>query len=374
MIPLSKPDIGPDEEQAVLDVLRSGMLAMGRRTTEFEEAWAAYCGVRHAVLMANGTLALEALLRGLGIGPGDEVVTVSFTFNATVSTILQAGARPVFVDVRADDFCIDPDRVEAAITPRTKAIMPVHLYGLMADMAPAGGARRAARAGDHRGRRAGPRRHLSRPPRRPVRPRDVQPVCDEEPDDRRGRLRDDRRRRARRPPAAVPQPRDARPLPPRGARDELQAHGPRRGAGARTAGPPRRAHGAPRRRNAARLTEGLDGYLTPRVPAAASTSGTSTRCASRANATASLDGARRRGIGTLVYYPVPVHRQAYLQAFVPGAADLDLPVTDRLADEVLSIPVRPNLTDESSDAMIDAVREVAAPRSDRSRPSRGPAS
>ena len=136
MIPISRPDIGSDEEQAVLDVLRSGMIAMGRRTAEFEEAWAAYCGVRHAVLMANGTVALEAVLRALGIGPGDEVVTVSFTFNATVSAILQTGARPVFVDVRADDFCMDPERVEAAITPRTKAIMPVHLYGLMADMDP----------------------------------------------------------------------------------------------------------------------------------------------------------------------------------------------------------------------------------------------
>ena len=70
MIPISRPDIGPDEEQAVLEVLRSGMLAMGRRTAEFEEAWAAYCGVKHAVLMSNGTVALEAILRAMGIGPG----------------------------------------------------------------------------------------------------------------------------------------------------------------------------------------------------------------------------------------------------------------------------------------------------------------
>jgi dTDP-4-amino-4,6-dideoxygalactose transaminase len=136
VIPISKPDIGPAEEEAVLAVLRSGMLAMGRRTAEFEEAWAAYCGVRHAVFMANGTVALEAVLRALGIGTGDEVITVSFSFNATVSPILRAGARPVFVDIRAEDFCLDPDRVEAAVTPRTKAIMPVHLYGLMADMDP----------------------------------------------------------------------------------------------------------------------------------------------------------------------------------------------------------------------------------------------
>ena len=136
MIPISRPDIGPAEEEAVLEVLRSGMLAMGRRTVAFEEAWAAYCGVRHAVLMSNGTVAQEAVLHALGIGPGDEVITVSFSFNATVSVILRAGATPVFVDVREDDFCMDAGKVEAAITPRTKAIMPVHLYGLMADMDP----------------------------------------------------------------------------------------------------------------------------------------------------------------------------------------------------------------------------------------------
>jgi hypothetical protein len=136
VIPISRPDIGPAEEEAVLEVLRSGMLAMGKRTAAFEEAWAAYCGVRHAILMTNGTVALEAILHALGIGPGDEVITVSFSFNATVSAILRVGATPVFVDIRADDFCIDPALVEAAITPRTKAILPVHLYGLMADMDP----------------------------------------------------------------------------------------------------------------------------------------------------------------------------------------------------------------------------------------------
>jgi dTDP-4-amino-4,6-dideoxygalactose transaminase len=76
------------------------------------------------------------------------------------------------------------------------------------------------------------------------------------------------------------------------------------------------------------------------------------------------DGLTERGIGTLIYYPVPVHRQAYLQAFAPGATDLDLPVTNRLADEVLSIPVRPNLTDQELSAVIDAVREVATPAGD----------
>jgi perosamine synthetase len=98
MIPISKPAIGAAEEAAVLEVLRSGMLAMGKKTASFEEAWAAYCGVKHAVMMSNGTVAQEAVLHALGIGPGDEVITVSFSFNATVSVILRAGATPVFVD------------------------------------------------------------------------------------------------------------------------------------------------------------------------------------------------------------------------------------------------------------------------------------
>ena len=89
---------------------------MGKKTAAFEEAWAAYCGVKHAVLMSNGTVLLEAILHALGIGPGDEVITVSFSFNATVSAILRVGATPVLVDVREDDFCIDP----AASRPRSR--------------------------------------------------------------------------------------------------------------------------------------------------------------------------------------------------------------------------------------------------------------
>ena len=363
MIPISKPDIGPAEEQAVLDVLRSGMLAMGRRTAEFEEAWAAYCGVRHAVFMSNGTVALEAVLRALGIGPGDEVITVSFTFNATVSAILQAGARPVFVDIRAAGLLHGSRSASRRpITPRTKAIMPVHLYGLMADMDPLVEIARAARDPHRRGRRPGPRRDVPRTTRRAVRAGDVQPVRDQEPDDRRGRLRDDRRRRARRPDPPLPQPRDARALPPRGAGHPTSSRPTSRPRSAwpssrgSTSGPSS-ADGTP-----LASPTGLAGYLTPagpRRPRArlAPVHDALPRRAGRA----SIDGLTERGVGTLIYYPIPVHRQAYLQAFVPGAADLDLPVTNRLADEVLSIPVRPNLDPDELEAVIAAIREVATP-------------
>jgi dTDP-4-amino-4,6-dideoxygalactose transaminase len=116
-----------------------------------------------------------------------------------------------------------------------------------------------------------------------------------------------------------------------------------------------------RRRNAARLTHGLPGYLTPVTPDGREHvwhQYTIRFPGERDHVAAALG---ERGVGTLIYYPMPVHRQAYLQAYVPGAADLDLPITNRLADEVLSVPVRPNLTDDDIDAVILAIREVASP-------------
>ena len=134
MIPVARPDIGPDEIAAVTEVLESGMLAGGRRVAELEAQFAAFIGTTHAIAVSNGTVALMCLYQGLGIGPGDEVITVGHTFNATVSAILSTGATPVFVDIEPDTYDIDADRIEAAITPRTRAICPVHLFGLPADM------------------------------------------------------------------------------------------------------------------------------------------------------------------------------------------------------------------------------------------------
>ncbi len=131
---ISKPHLGDAEKSAVMAVLDSGHLAQGPRTAEFETGFASMIGVKHAVAVANGTCALQIALLADGIGPGDEVITTPFTFMATVSTILFTGAVPVFVDIQEDTFNIDPDLIEAAITPRTKAILPVHLYGQLCDM------------------------------------------------------------------------------------------------------------------------------------------------------------------------------------------------------------------------------------------------
>jgi dTDP-4-amino-4,6-dideoxygalactose transaminase len=120
-------------EGAVLDVLRSGRVILGPNVKGFEEEATAYMGTAGAVGVANGTDGLTIALRALGIGPGDEVITVPFTFYATAEAIAQSGATPVFVDILPDTLNIDPDMIEAAITPRTRAVMPVDLFGLPAD-------------------------------------------------------------------------------------------------------------------------------------------------------------------------------------------------------------------------------------------------
>ena len=134
MIRIAQPIIGPEEEAAVLAALRSGQLAQGPRVAQFEEAFARYLGVRHAVAVSSGTAALYVALRAHDIGPGDEVLVPAFTFAATANAVLLAGARPTIVDITSDTFTIDPSRIEAAITPRTKAVLPAHLYGHPCDM------------------------------------------------------------------------------------------------------------------------------------------------------------------------------------------------------------------------------------------------
>jgi dTDP-4-amino-4,6-dideoxygalactose transaminase len=121
-------------DTAVLGVLASAQYILGDEVAHFEEEFADYCDVKHAVAVNTGTSALHLALLAAGLGPGDEVVTVPFTFIATVSAICYTGALPVFVDVDPVTLTMDPAKLEAAITPRTKAIIPVHLYGQMADM------------------------------------------------------------------------------------------------------------------------------------------------------------------------------------------------------------------------------------------------
>jgi dTDP-4-amino-4,6-dideoxygalactose transaminase len=135
VIPAAQPIVGDAERAAVDRVLRSGMLAQGPEVEAFEGEFSALIvDGRHCVAVNSGTSALHLALLAAGIGPGDEVIVPSFTFAATANSVAMTGARPVFADIEPRHFCLDPRAVEAAITPRTKAVMPVHLYGHPAAM------------------------------------------------------------------------------------------------------------------------------------------------------------------------------------------------------------------------------------------------
>ncbi len=136
VIPIAKPWLGAEEEQAALEPLRSGWVVQGPKVRAFEEAIARYTGSPFAVATSSCTASLHLALMALGVGKGDEVVIPAFTFIATANVVEALGARPVFVDISLESFNLDPERLEEARTRKTKAIIPVHLFGLCADMGP----------------------------------------------------------------------------------------------------------------------------------------------------------------------------------------------------------------------------------------------
>jgi perosamine synthetase len=134
VIPLARPVLGEAEERAVIDVLRSGQLSLGPRVAEFEAAFAARIGARHASAVSSGTAALHLGLRAVGVSDGDEVITSPLSFVASANAIVYERARPVFVDIDPRTLNIDPDAAAAAITGRTRALLPVHIFGYPADL------------------------------------------------------------------------------------------------------------------------------------------------------------------------------------------------------------------------------------------------
>ncbi|MGH7788822.1 MAG: DegT/DnrJ/EryC1/StrS family aminotransferase [Candidatus Binatia bacterium] len=134
MLAFARPQLGVEEEQAVVEVLRSGWIGTGPRSERFEREFAAYVGAADAVAVSSCTAGLYLTLRALGIGPGDEVITSPLTFPSTANAVLQLGARPVFADVLPDLLTLDPAAVRAAVTPRTRAIIAVHLAGWPCEM------------------------------------------------------------------------------------------------------------------------------------------------------------------------------------------------------------------------------------------------
>jgi dTDP-4-amino-4,6-dideoxygalactose transaminase len=128
--------IKPEIDAAIGRVLESCQFVLGPEVSDFEKAFATYCGASECIALNSGTSALHLALLAAGVGPGDEVITTPFTFVASVAAILYAGARPVLVDIDPHSFTLDPSKIEACVTPRTKALLPVHLYGQPADMDP----------------------------------------------------------------------------------------------------------------------------------------------------------------------------------------------------------------------------------------------
>ena len=136
MIPIAKPLIGDEEIKEVIEVLRSGMIVQGRKVAEFEKRFSKYIGAEHGIAVSNGTAALDIALKAAGIGKGDEVITTPFTFIATSNAILFQGAKPIFAEIDEKTYNINPDDVLEKLTPKTKAVLGVHLFGHPFDVKP----------------------------------------------------------------------------------------------------------------------------------------------------------------------------------------------------------------------------------------------
>ncbi len=359
MIPQVRPDIGQEEIDAVTDVLRTGMIAQGKRVAELEERWAAFCGVKHSIAVNNGTVAEMCIFAGMGLGPLDEVITVSHTFNATVSSILYTGATPVFVDIEPDTYLIDAGRIEAAITPRTRAIFPVHLFGLVADMDPI----RAiadrhgipivedacqAHGAMYRGRRAGSFGHgaFSLYGTKNMTTGEGGLITTD--DDRLAdwlRLYRNQGMKQRYHHEILGynfRMTDIQAAIGLVQLDKLERNTLRR------------------RELAARYDTGLADLpiVLPTIPEGRThvyhqytlNVGPASRDAIVADVT-------EAGIGVGIYYPIPVHRQQYV---LERGIEADLPVTDAAAAACMSLPMFPGLTDGEQDEVVRAVRTSVA--------------
>ena len=348
MIPIAKPLIGDEERSAVDRVLRSGGMAQGPEVEAFEKEFSALVGGRHCVAVNSGTSALHLALVAMGIKAGDEVIVPSFSFAATANAVCLAGGTPVFVDIDPETYCISPSAVEAAVGPKTAAVMPVHLYGHPAAMAEletiakrhsiaiiedAAQAHAAVIDGRNVGEFGITACFSFYPTKNMTTGEGGLVVTPSEEVARMLRLLRNQGMERRYENEVVGF--NVRMTDIAAAIGRVQL--------TKLAG-----WTADRQRNAAYLTERLTAVTPPSVaPGATHVYHQYTvRSDDR-------DGLHQRltdrGVGSGVYYPTPIHR---LPSF---ALDLDLPVTARAANEVLSLPVHPSLSTEDLDAVVAAV-------------------
>lgn len=345
---------------AALDrVLDSGRVILGAEVEQFESEFAAYCGVRHCVGVSNGLEALHLLLRAYGIGPGDEVIVPTNTYIATWLAVSHAGAMPVPVEPDETTYNLDPNRIEAALSPRTRAIIPVHLYGLPADMTAirAIAERRglkviedAAQAHGARidGRRAGALADAAAfsfyPGKNLGALGDAGAITTDD-----GALADTLRS-LRNYGSTVKYHHDEKGFNSR--LDEMQA------AFLRVKLRRLDEDNLRRRAIARRYLQALSetSLVLPRVPANVENAWHLfvVRTAQRA---ALLSGLARREVQTLIHYPVPAHLQPAYRDL--GHAAGAFPVAERIQAEIVSLPLGPTMSDEQVEATIDALKSAA---------------
>ena len=356
MIPIARPQLGEEEKQLVWETMASGLLAQGPRVREFEERFAALIGTAHAVATSSGTTALHLALLGYGIGPGDEVVTVPFTFIASANSVLYTGARPVFVDVDERDFNMDPVLVEAAITPRTRALMPVSLYGqpaqmeVLAEIAERRGLAlvedacqsHAASIGERHSGTWGAGTFSFYPTKNMTTGEGGMLTSDDGDLAERVRLLREHGMKVRYHHDIVGY--NFRMTDIAAAIGLAQIE--------KLAG-----YNSRRRAIAARYDAELRGVVTPHVrPGVTHVYHQYTIRVTRRDAFA--EALKERGVGSAIYYPIPVHRQTPFVAL--GYGGDSYPVTDLLTEQVLSIPVHPSLSDDEVTTVVEAVNETAA--------------
>ncbi len=356
-IPAAKPIVGDEEREAVDRVLRSGMIAQGPEVAAFEQEFGAQLvGGRTCVAVNSGTSGLHLGLLAAGIGPGDEVIVPSFTFAATGNSVALTGATPVFADIDPVTFCLDPASVEAAITERTKAVMPVHLYGHPADMD--GFAALADKHGiaifEDAAQAHGATLHgapvgsfgtfamFSLYPTKNMTSGEGGMVsCATDEVARNVRLL--RNQGMERQYANELVGFNARMTDIHAAIGRVQLTK----VGAWT---------EQRRANAAFLDANLEGVVVPAVAEGATHvyhQYTIRVAEDRDRVVTALREEHQVGSG--VYYPIPNHRLDSLKKFAP---DLELPQTEKAAAEVISLPVHPSLTQEDLDRIVTAVNTV----------------